>query len=196
MVDKRYYIDKSSIFNLDKKEPKKNLNKNTLIILLIILPSVLALIVLGFKTFKDGFTQNKNGLWQIKKEYKNYVKKKIDQPDECVVYRLVALKDGYYECKNCINGTFFLRSGEIVKYGLSCSDDPKKRYKNHFWKKYSVEMQIIYRGDLAQCTKEEARFIGNYPFTPENTSRPDPTPQSYERGRYRLLFPPMNSGIK
>lgn len=87
-----------------------------------------------------------------------------------------------------------MRQGEIAKIGKTC--DEEERYTDSWYEQKGVRYKFVFRGDLTACSKEEMRHLGNYPFLLENKARPDPTEKNKIKGWYKLLYPPMNSGLK
>lgn len=147
----------------------------------------------AYRYFTDGYYWN-GEKWTIREDYRERVIGKMESFDDCVVYYLIARTAGYYPCRHCDRETFYLLAGETWKIGNSCNE--QERYDEDWLKKMNMDMKIVYEGDLTGAAKEEVRHIANYGSMPENMSRPDPTPEAKARGRYKLLYPPANFGLK
>lgn len=173
-----------------KPLPKRSPPKPQSWLWLIVVGLVL---VMGFKKFSDAFFK-KDGEWIMKKSYQEHVKDKRDKFSDCEVYYLVALQSGFYKCELCERGTFYLKQGEIYKIGLTCNG--KDRYKSAFYRQMRVEFVTVFEGDLSSCSAREIAELGNYPLRAQNRQRPDPSPETKAKGRYKLLLPPANSGLK
>jgi hypothetical protein len=114
--------------------------------------------------------------------------------EDCEVYELRALTAGFYNCELCEGKTFFLNTGEIYKIGESC--DKQRRYKTSYYDRMKLEYAVVFTGNTKECKVEEARRLGAYATMNENLSRPKKDFFSIEEKRYRLLFPPGNTGLK
>lgn len=171
-------------------EPVKVINPAPFILLAIL--AVFGLIF-AFKHFDDAFDEV-DGEPVMKPEYKEKVGKRAMKPYDCETYELRAEFPGFYPCKQCEGGVFYLNAGEVYKIGESCNK--KERYSQGYYASESLEYFVVLKGNAADCKAEEARRIGAYPTTPENLARPKRTPESIKNKRYRLLYPIGNSGIK
>ena len=150
-------------------------------------------LVLAYKHFQDGY-EKIDGKWRQKPEFRDKVDDKRDSYDECEVYYLTAMADGFYECFNCKEKTFYLYSGEIAKIGMTCTGE--NRYLQSFYKAKKVRYEVILFGDVYECQREEIRLLGNYANMPENMRRPDPSVLSIKNRRYKLLYPVFNTTLK
>ena len=78
---------------------------------------------------------------------------------------------------------FFLRKGEIWKYGVT-SKGQAGRYSDVFLIKNQVSYFVQFSGTFSECLKQEQILLFNYPYLPENLAR---NPAD------RLSRPPYNS---
>lgn len=153
-------------------------------------------LVMGFRHFRDAFSKKPDGTWEMREEYKEHVEKKMESFDDCIVYELRVKKSGYYTCENCKNKTFYLNKNEIWKIGMTCKDNPRERYRQDFWDQMDLTLVPVFEGNSHECQKEEVRRLGNYSSTRENLIRPDPSSESYDKRRYKILYPPGNSSLR
>lgn len=151
------------------------------------------LVVFAYKHYEDGYEEI-DGEWVIKPKFKDKIDDKTKSFDECEVYYLLALEDGFYECFNCEGGLFFLYKDEIVKIGFSC--DGEERYLQSFYDGIRVKYKTVFVGNSNECQVEEIRHLGMYATIPENLARPLPNKQSKLNKRYRLLYPVRNTGLE
>ena len=150
-------------------------------------------LVFAFKHFQDGY-EKVDGEWVMKPEFRDKVDDKRDSFEECEVYYLIALKDGLYECHNCVGKVFYLYKGEIVKIGMTCTGS--NRYRKAFYDTRNVRYRTVFYGNVMECQQEEISRLGNYAGLPENMRRPDPDSLSLKNRRYKLLYPVRNSSLK
>lgn len=176
--------------NTEPVKPTKTINPAPLILLAIL--AVFGL-MFAFKHFEDAF-ENVDGQWVMKRAYKEKVGKKMMKPYDCDTYELVAIHNGFYPCKSCEGGLFFLNKGEIYKIGFSCNKE--ERYSQGYYAAKSLKYFVVLRGNAADCQAEEARLLGAYPLLPENLARPDRTEQSIKEQRYKILYPIGNSKLQ
>lgn len=150
-------------------------------------------LVLAYKHFQDGY-EKIDGKWRQKPEFRDKVDDKRDSYDECEVYYLIAMSNDLYECYNCIGKEFYLYKGEIVKIGMTCSG--QDRYSQSFYQDQQVRYRAFFYGNLLECQQEEIRRLGHYAEMPENLQRPDLSPASIKKRRYKLLYPVRNTTLK
>ena len=97
--------------------------------------------------------------------------KKLREIDDAEQYALVAKSDGWYPCQNNGFQTYFLKTGEVWKYGVTTKGQ-LGRYKGAYLYNNKVIYLIQFRGNIAECLKMEQINLFMYPFLPENLARP------------------------
>jgi hypothetical protein len=111
------------------------------------------------------------------------LEKRLREIDDSEQYALKASVDGWYACLHSNRATVFLRKGEVWKYGVT-SKGEFRRYNAVFLAKNRVFYFVEYSGTFSECLKQEQIKLFNYPYLPENLTRPFPE---------RLPRPPFNS---
>ncbi len=125
---------------------------------------------------------DENGNAKLKPERIQEVQQKIKEFDQSEQYVLLARKDGWYSCPHCERGTFFLKAGEVAKYGITRKGE-NKRYARDYMERMGLEYRIQFRGNYAECLKAELAQIAKYPILLENIRR---------QAHLRLARPPLN----
>jgi len=151
-----------------------------------------ALLYFAYESFDDYVKRNPDGTYELKEKRKAQLNDKVRRMRESAeTYRLVARRNGYYQCLHCPNGTFYLYKGETAKIGITIQGE-SKRYKPKYLKRMNLEYVTIYKGTVQKAKELEVIEIGKYPLSEENLSRPD-KPQG-ELIRYKLARPILNLG--
>ena len=114
---------------------------------------------------------------------KKKLEKRLREIDESEQYALIALTDGWYPCLHSGRTSYYLKKGEVWKYGVT-SKGEFGRYKAPFLIKNRVIYQAEFHGTFSECLKLEQIKLFNYPHLPENSARPPAD---------RLSRPPYNS---
>ena len=123
-----------------------------------------------------------NGEPQLAAKYLKEQQQKLDEPDRAEQYALLAIADGWYTCLHSGLTLYYLRVGEVWKYGAT-SKGERGRYTIKFLRTNRVNYVIQFTGTLHECLKEEQRKLYDYPILPENLVRMEEN---------RLLRPPYN----
>lgn len=97
--------------------------------------------------------------------------KRLREIDDSEQYALVAATNGWYPCLHSGRSTYYLHAGEVWKYGVT-SKGKFGRYSVRFLKKHRVSYVIEFKGNYAECLKQEQIRLFNYPYLPENLARP------------------------
>ena len=92
-------------------------------------------------------------------------------PDDFEQYALTAGRNGWYPCLHSRRINFYLKTGEIWKYGVG-GNGAFGRFKATFLIKNKVSWITQYRGSFAQCLRQEQIRLFQYPNLPENLARP------------------------
>lgn len=99
------------------------------------------------------------------------LQQRLKEIDDSEQYALVAAAPGFYPCLHSGSATFFLKAGEVWKYGVT-SKGQFGRYSAVFLARNNVSYVVEFRGNMAECLKQEQIKLFNYPFLPENLARP------------------------
>jgi len=110
------------------------------------------------------------------------LQKRLKEIDDSEQYALVANLDGFYPCLHSGQTVYYLLAGEVRKYGIT-SKGQFGRYTGAFINNNDVTYVVEFRGNIAECLKQEQIKLFNYRNLPENLAR------SLEN---RLLRPPYN----
>lgn len=110
------------------------------------------------------------------------LQKRLKEIDEAEQYALLAKADGWYQCLHSGKPTYYLRTGEVWKYGVTTKGE-LGRYQTRFLLRNNVIYLVEFRGNIAECLKQEQIKLFFYPFLPENLARPP---------EMRLPRPPYN----
>jgi len=110
------------------------------------------------------------------------LQKRLKEIDDSEQYALLASEDGWYSCLHSGRNSIYLKVGEVWKYGVT-SKGKLGRYTPSFMLKNKVSYIAQFNGNFAECLKQEQIKLYNYPYLPENLSRP---------ASERLPRPPFN----
>ena len=127
-----------------------------------------------------------NGEPQLKARHLHEQQKKLSEPDEAQQYALLAIADGWYTCLHSGLELYYLRAGEVWKYGVTAKGE-RGRYTVKFLRTNRVNYVIQFNGTMYECLKEEQRKLYDYPLLPENLLRKEED---------RLLRPPYNAILR
>lgn len=175
---------------VSKVKPQKGV-----FLLLGLLLSISFLIMSIPKTWQEATQKNEEGELSLSKSWAESVGKKVEQHQQHELYMLVATRDGNYLCKHCLSAQFFLRAGEVYRYGTTGLGQDGRGYSDEWLNRYQLNYITISNGDLATIKIQEAVLIGNYVLLPENTSRPLQSTLEAKPYWYRLVLPPGNNSL-
>ena len=147
------------------------------------------------KSWQEATEKNEEGELSLSKSWAESVGKKVEQHQQHELYMLVATRDGNYLCQHCPTTQFFLKAGEVYRYGTTGLGQQGRGYTESWLARNKLTFLHIQYGDLATVKTEEALLIGNYVIHPENLARPlqsDPSSKTYW---YRLVLPPGNNSL-
>ena len=99
------------------------------------------------------------------------LEKRLKEIDDSEQYALIATVDGWYPCLHSGHTTFYLLTGEVWKYGVT-SKGEFGRYAASFLLKNRVTYLVQFKGNFAECLKQEQIQLFNYPYLPESLARP------------------------
>ncbi len=147
----------------DKTNPESQSNSLSRILGIVLLASTVVMILrIAFPS--DGEVP------KLKPKDAARLEKKLREIDDAEQYALVARSDGLYAC---LNGppTYYLKTGEIWRYGVTTKGE-LGRYKGKFLIQNNVIYTVQFRGNVAECLKQEQINLFMYPYLPENLARP------------------------
>lgn len=148
-----------------------------------LLPFVIAAAVLIVCALKwRDVVEYVNGEAQLTAKHRKELQSHLDEADEAEQYALIALTDGWYTCVHSGLAIYFLKAGEVWKYGTTTKGE-QGRYDYKFLRDNRVSYIVQFRGTLHECLKEEKKKIYMYPLLPENLAREE---------ELRLIRPPYN----
>lgn len=99
------------------------------------------------------------------------LEKRLKEIDDSEQYALVATLDGWYPCLHSGRTTYYLKKGEVWKYGVT-SKGKFGRYSLAFFHKYVIYYFVQFKGTFSECLKQEQIRLFNYRYLPENLARP------------------------
>lgn len=98
------------------------------------------------------------------------LQKRLREIDDSEQYALIARVDGWYPCLHSGRPTYYLKKGEVWKYGVT-SKGKFGRYNSDFFFDNRVNYSMEFKGNFAECLKQEQIKLFNYPYLPENLAR-------------------------
>lgn len=119
---------------------------------------------------------------QLSPKEQKQLEKRFRELDDSEQYALVASVDGFYTCLHSGWSSYYLKAGEVWKYGVT-SKGVFGRYTASFLFKNKVLYIAQFKGNISECLKMEQVKLFNYPYSAENLARP---PEK------RLPRPPYN----
>ena len=69
------------------------------------------------KDWQDATRTHEDGSVSLSEEWEKTITEKQEQYAEHELYMLAAASSGYFLCKHCPTGKFFLEKGEVYRYG-------------------------------------------------------------------------------
>lgn len=81
-------------------------------------------------------------------------KRNLREIDESEQYALIAKEDGWYPCLHSGRTRYYLRTGEVWKYGVT-SKGQFGRYAVLFLVKNRVLYDLQFKGTFSECLKQE-----------------------------------------
>lgn len=158
-------------------EPKTKTGKPFLLLL-----AVATVIVLAIVWFPRILADEEYGYPKLHPKEEERLQRRLKEIDDSEQYALLAETDGWYPCLHSGRSVFYLKAGEVWKYGVT-SKGKIGRYTGSFLVNNSVTYDIQFKGTFSECLKQEQIKLFNYRYLPENLARP---PEE------RLSRPPFN----
>lgn len=164
----------------DKPKLRKPETQTQMPFLLPLIGATVLLLVIALFS-KAGFKgENETPKLHPKEEEK--LLKRLKEIDDSEQYALIAKRDGLYLCLHSGRTTFYLKTGEVWKYGAT-SKGQFGRYTADFLIRNNVSYFVQFKGTFSECLKQEQIKLFNYRYLPENLARPPAE---------RLPRPPFN----
>lgn len=148
------------------------------------------------KKWEDATTQNEDGSISLSDDWGDAVENKKEQYASHDLYALTVVIDGYFLCKHCPSGKFFLKAHEIYRYGTTGTGQNGRGYSEKWLNRHQLNYIYLKTGDLTTIKTEEAALIGNYVILPENMNRPISSSRKAKPYWYRLVLPPGNNSLE
>lgn len=142
-----------------------------------------AAILVAIALFSKLIFEAKNEVPNLSPQEEAKLQKRLREIDDSEQYALLATVEGWYLCLHAGKTTYYLKAGEVWKYGVT-SKGKFGRYTASFLLKNKVSYIVQFKGNLSECLKQEQVKLFNYPNLPENLAR-----QPSER----LSRPPYNA---
>ena len=136
----------------------------------VVIGIVAALLLLAALKWEDVARRFKDGTWGLSEERQQQLDETLGRNEHAEQYVLIAVVSGWYECYLCKQRKYWLNEGEIAKIGITTNR--AERYSQQWLQEHRVRYHVEIEGDLAVVRKAEIERIADYPFTPENMSRP------------------------
>lgn len=147
------------------------------------------------KTWEEATKTADDGTITLADDWAGTIERKLSKYEKHDLYALLAVNDGYFECKHCPTGKFFLKKGELYRYGTT-GDGQNGRGYNEEWIYINKLFYIhLLSGDLTTVSIAQASFIGAYALLPQNLARPLPNSSEARPYWYRLVIPPGNNSL-
>lgn len=147
------------------------------------------------KDWQDATRTNKDGSVSLSEEWEKTITEKQEQYTEHELYKLTAARKGYFQCKHCPTGNFYLNKGEVYRYGTTGVGQNRRGFNQQWLNDKRLNYIIILKGDITIVKAEEAGLIGSYAILPENLSRPLSGSSKSKPYWYRLVLPPGNNSL-
>lgn len=147
------------------------------------------------KDWQDATRTNEDGSVSLSEEWEKTITEKQEQYAEHELYMLAAASSGYFLCKHCPTGKFYLNKGEVYRYGTTGIGQSKRGFNREWLNTYHLNYFLLMKGDITVIKTEEAALIGGYAILPENLARPLSGSSQSKSYWYRLVLPPGNNSL-
>ncbi|PHN01143.1 hypothetical protein [Flavilitoribacter nigricans] len=148
------------------------------------------------KKWEDATKVGDDGAVTLSDDWAGTVERKQDQYANQELYALTAVIDSYFLCQHCPTGKFFLKTGEIYRYGTTGITQNKRGFNEKWLNRHKLNYVYLQMGDLATIKTREAALIGAYAVLPENLARPISSSPEARAYWYRLVLPPGNNSLE
>lgn len=151
---------KADLLERNKRDPQPK--KQAGVLLMLALGLALALVYFSIGTLDFA---------QLSPLETQKLQKRLKEIDDSEQYALVAAVNGFYPCLHSGHKTYYLKTGEVWKYGVT-SKGVLGRYAASFLIQNRVSYIVQFKGNFAECLKQEQIKLFGYPYLPENQIRP------------------------
>lgn len=175
--------------------PKQNPRRGNLWYILIISLVGFVLFMAIPKTWEEAVSQQEDGSYRLSKKWERVISRKEEKIKKHRLYILMAIRNGYFDCSHSPTGKFYLKGGEIYRYGTTGETTVSRGYSETWLIKNNLTFKVIMESDLTTITLAQTTLIGQYPLLPENMQRPLPGKELAKPYWFRLVLPPGNKSL-
>jgi hypothetical protein len=175
--------------------PKQNPHRGNLWYIMIISFVGFVIIMAIPKSWEEAVTQQEDGSYRLSEKWEKTILRKKEKIEKHRLYMLVASTNGYFQCAHSPSGKFYLKAGEVYRYGTTGDTFTTRGYTQKWLADNNLTLITIMEGDLAMVMAAQTTLIGNYALLPENLQRPLPSEASAKPYWYRLVLPPGNKSL-
>lgn len=175
--------------------PKQKPRRGNLWYILIISTIGFGIFMAIPKTWEEAVTLQEDGSYRLSEKWEKTILRKKKKIKKHRLYVLVATQNGYFDCPHSPTGKFYLKKGEIYRYGTTGETTVGRGYSETWLIKNNLTFKVIMEGDLATVTLAQTTLIGQYPLLPENMQRPLPGDELAKPYWFRLVLPPGNKSL-
>lgn len=147
------------------------------------------------KSWEEATRTAPDGSVTLADDWARAIEKKKEKIEKHDLYMLVAARDGYFICKHCPTGKFFLKDGEVYRYGTTGDGQQGRGYNREWLSNNGLGYIRLLTADLTTVKIAQTNYIGLYAILPENLNRPLPTSSKAWPYWYRLVIPPGNNSL-
>ena len=147
------------------------------------------------KTWEEATKIADDGSITLADDWAGTVERKVRKYERHDLYMLVAVRDGYFQCHHCPTGKFFLKKGEVYRYGTTGDGQIKRGYNEEWLYKNNLFYIHIFTGSITSVGIEQTVLIGSYALHFENMARPLFNAPEAKPYWYRLVIPPGNNSL-
>lgn len=147
------------------------------------------------KSWEEAVTIQEDGTYRLSEKWEKAITRKREKIKKHRLYVLVARSNGYFQCPHSPSGKFYLKTGEVYRYGTTGDAFATRGYSQKWLAVNNLILITIIEADLATVLGTQATLIGSYVILPENLRRPLPSAPDAKGYWYRLVLPPGNKSL-
>ncbi len=147
------------------------------------------------KSWKEATKRNNDGTLSLADDWTGTIDRKLDKFENHHLYMLVATQNGYYLCKHCPTGNFYLREGELYRYGTTGDGKEGRGYNEEWLENNKLSYIHLLTAELTLVRAQQTLLIGHYSLNSENLKRPLIDAPKAKPYWYRLVLPPGNNSL-
>ncbi len=132
---------------------------------------VVAVVLTGVALFVQIYFSGEEEAARLSPHEDARLQKRLKEIDEAEQYALIAKDNGWYNCLHSARTMHYLLTGEVWKYGVTTKGE-MGRYTAVFLLKNNLIYLTQFRGNVAECLKQEQIKLFCYPYLRENMARP------------------------